>query len=146
MEVEPKGLHVENPLGRLAPQLPCDCVAAFNYCKRSAFWRVPFNIFGKQRGKFFPVACRQGFIIRLDQSPRLFCLHEPSSFVCQLSLPDQYPTRHLLQALMNRNMLECGNILLFVSFTSEEGGKTHVDYQTGCHRPSDGWQIDRCQR
>src|SRR5262249_27548006 len=38
-------------------------------------------------------------IIRLDQRPRLFGLHAPSSLVCPLRLPDQYSTRHLLQAL-----------------------------------------------
>ena len=54
MDGEPKGLHVENPLGRFAPQLPCDCDAAFYHCKRGAFGRVPFHIFGKQRSEFVP--------------------------------------------------------------------------------------------
>src|SRR5262249_30504435 len=99
VDVEPKGLHVEHPLGRRAPQLPGDGFAAFHHCKRGALWRVPFHIFGKQRGEFVPVTGRQGFIIRFDQRTRLFGLHEQSSLGCELSLPDQYPTQRLLQAL-----------------------------------------------
>ena len=73
MDGEPKGLHVENPLGRRAPQLSCDCVAAFNHCQRGAFWRVPFHIFGKQRGEFVPgVSGDECQIVELDNGKLLF--------------------------------------------------------------------------
>ena len=75
VDVEAEGLHVEDALGRLSPQLSGHGLAASDDLQRRTLGRIPLHILGQQRGQLVSISGRQGFVIACDQGARLFGLH-----------------------------------------------------------------------